>query len=188
MTRKQMIPWIIAVACLAFVADRSSAEGKRREGDKIYYKGNVFDIVPAKSTSYQDGKAQTIEPDYKIVKLNGRKIYSYPDASQPLSANSNQLFVDLAAKLLTAEINRIEKKGYSLKIHNIVIDEEGEVVYYDYSGVYKAYPAVKGTIDRVEINAIDKKVEKVMNCMHFKPARLNGRNVAYWIPLAIGAA
>ncbi|MBS1585038.1 MAG: hypothetical protein JSS82_05775 [Bacteroidetes bacterium] len=188
MKRKQLIPWIIAIVCLAFVADRSFAQGKRHEGDKIYYKGNVLDIVPEKSTSYQDNKIQAIEPGYKIIKLNGKKVYSYPDASQPLSSISNQLFVDLAAKLLDPEITSIEKKGYSLKIHNIVIDEEGGIVYYDYSGVYKAYPAMKGIIDKAEINAIDKKVERVMNGMHFKPARFNGRNVAYWIPLAIGAA
>lgn len=188
MQRKKMASWLLVAVCLAFVVHNSSAEDKKREGNKIFYKGNVFDIAPGKATSYTDGKVADVEPAYRMEKLNGKKIYSYPEASHPLSTNTNQPFVDYAEKLLGDYISKIEAKGYSIKIHNIVIDEEGRVVFYDYSGVYKAYPAVKGTLDKEMMIAVDKKVERAMNEMRFKPAKMNGRNVAYWIPLAIGAA
>jgi hypothetical protein len=186
--RTQVITGLLAIVTLSLTVGHSSAEDKKREGNKIYYKGNVFDIIPEKATSYTDGKVADVEPAYRMEKLNGKKIYCYPEVSQPLSTNTNQLFVDYAAKLLAGGLDNIGTKGYAIKIHNIVINEDGRIVFYDYSGVYKAYPAIKGTLDREAINAMDKKVEKVMNEMRFKPAKMNGRNVAYWIPLAIGAA
>lgn len=140
------------------------AQERKVDGNKITYKGNVFEKVfrPADTVFVTDpvtGKQQMIltTRDYPITKMNGQDImYQYYNTGTlPLEvanfANKIKAEVgnDIAKEI--SKIKKLDGSTFQYNINQLVVDDKGKVVYYELSAT--KYIVDKKNQQRSEIPA-----------------------------------
>ena len=118
------------------------------------------------------------------VKLNGKIIFS-------TSANAIQYCTKLSTgdKYLAEPLydkmkryyKRLEKAGYNADIRNIIVNANGDIIYYEYSGVIKRDTFNPKTLSDRLISRINDKTKKVLDKVELKPATIDNKPVAYRI-------
>ncbi len=119
------------------------------------------------------------------VQLNGEKIYS-PYGSTAIEhcaelARGKKYLSEYIQKKTWWQYKKLSKAAYNADIRNIVVNKEGNIVYYEYNGLYKTDGFNRQQISAHYLERVNKKVRNMMNKAQMKPAIVNNQPVAYRI-------
>lgn len=187
------------VSLICFTKDALS-DGKRvKDGNKITYRGNVFELssLTVDTVFVQDPVTGNMllkiaEHEPVPVKMNGDTIYQSYALNHTVGAGLNTITSKSSLKAeairlylldnMKDELKKLDNGKYWLGITNVVVDKNGDIVYFDYSGLQTESPMIKnvGTnnIDLVLQAKISKKVSRLLLEMpRHAPGVSNGREV-----------
>jgi hypothetical protein len=132
-------PLPLMLICLLCFTRNSFSSGKpKMEGNKMTYKGNVFElkVFPNDTVIVQDpvtGKENmmiaTREPS--PIKMNGKPIYEEGDVNTPVAIKQgtvNELRAELARKFEPA-LRDLQNGKYIIQLLTMIIGEQGKPVY-----------------------------------------------------------
>lgn len=167
-------------------------EKKKIDKNTILYKGNKFGLTKEQTERVQTINAKTGEvEEFEMTvnqypeKMNGKKIYS--DAG--IKEENLPVYTDgsLEEKILNAVKPELEQlpdaNNYTISIFNTIVDEKGNLVYFDVRGLEQYFttpPADKERADmKPELKAtVAAKVNDFLDNDHkFRPATLDGKPV-----------
>ena len=113
----------------------------QKNGNKVTYKGNTFElseshydtiILVNPVTSQEEVKVVEMLP--KPVKMNGTALATRTDKAPYFTAPDKSLKAYLIKKL-DKELSQLQDGKYGLELKNIITDEKGRIVYFEYGGV-----------------------------------------------------
>lgn len=191
---------LISVVC--FTKNAFSDSRKTKTGNKVTYKGNVFELssLAIDTVFVQDPVTgemivKVAEHEPVPVKMNADTIYQDYTIKQMADNADGEVYNTGTLKAaglrlyllsnLKDEISRLEDGKYWLGIGNVVVDKNGKVAYYDYAGIQTKSPMgfYSGNNTGTEIDfgmqeKINKKVGKLIQDMpaHI-PAVCKGEHV-----------
>lgn len=135
-----------------------------------------------------DGYRSTRENNKTIlnrvpVQLNDEKIYS-PYGSTAIEhcaelVRGKKYLSEYIQKKTRWQYKKLSKAAYNADIRNIVVNKEGNIVYYEYNGVYKTDGFNRQDISVRYLERVNKRVRNMMNKVQMKPAIVNNQPVAY---------
>jgi len=143
---------LVAVCILCF-SKNSFSQKFVKNGNMVTYKGNTFELSePQKDTIMLidpvTGKTITelSQREPMPIKMNGNTILQTVDKQPYFMATKDDLQTYLL-KNMQKELGKLEDGMYSLYVSDLVIDEEGKVVYFDYGKIFgnKLMPATDDT-------------------------------------------
>lgn len=187
---------MLAIACFS---KNGSAWGHQfeRNGNTVTYKGNKFILSEPKIdtiilidpvTGQEQTQYRTFDP--QPITMNGNKIYS--EATAPYNEEnitpryyaSNATLEEYVLKNIAGGLNSLPDGDYNLRISNIVVSENGKVVYYDYGGVErKFYPNTWKPVAKDSVKQITAGIDKFLNdAPALSPGTLKGKAVPAILP------
>lgn len=137
---------LAAVAVFCFTQN-SFAQGFTRSGNVVTYKGNKFTlsapvhdtiILSDPATGKEQTKIMTKEP-YPI-KMNGKDLPQKADRQAAYTGTDANLRAYIMRNL-KKELAELKDGMYSININNILVDEKGRIVYFDYHDIRKSRAA-----------------------------------------------
>jgi beta-lactamase regulating signal transducer with metallopeptidase domain len=129
----------LALVCIVCFSKNSFSQKFERKGNMVTYRGNTFEY-------YQNTRIDTqvlVDPvtneqivkyikfDPVIVKMNDRDIPKDVD-QQPSYTGSEKNLRDYLVIAMKNELSKLDDGQYALDITNILIDENGKIVYFEY--------------------------------------------------------
>jgi len=119
------------------------------------------------------------------VQLNGEKIYS-PYGSTSIDhcaelAKGKKYLSEYIQKKTRWQYKKLLNAAYNADIRNIVVNKDGSIVYYEYSGLYKTDGFNRQQLSERYRQRVNKKVRTLMARAQMKPATVNSQPVAYRI-------
>lgn len=154
-----------------------------KKGNVVTYRGNKFTFSPPGKketitvtdpiTGKKVTKTTTIDPT--LIRMNKLKIYKFDEVTvQPAPTDGPvETFV---IKGLTTELNKLPDGIYFVDLFNIVIDNKGKIVYYEYGGIIPQDTKFK-IPDYVSMPA-GKKIDSLINAAPaYAPGEMNGKTV-----------
>lgn len=205
---------LILICILCFTKNAFSDDKRVKDGNKITYRGNVIemkewgpDTVMVQNPSTGEIEIRIIRRDPSPVILNGKKIYTeekIPVKANKMGGPSNTTsgFTDKGLKeyLLTSlkdELKKLKDGNYYLTLSNIIIDEKGGIVYFDYGGISASEFGEKNVkTPTMGQEQQDVFARKIVHLLHNAPkhiaATVNGEyvpslmnNADFWNPFII---
>jgi hypothetical protein len=192
---KKLLYSVIALLCITCCTNNVFAGGKRiKKGNTVTYNGNVFELP----TPPPPDTATVVNPETgdetimirvklpTVTKMNGKTIsyeFNYEDGSKgPKGLNTDgMLDVETIEHYLAAGLKEeVEKLGdgtYHFNIWNIVVGENGKIVYYDSEDIYS--PGASMPDKTVQKKFSDLISNLLDNIPAKKPATLNGKPVPF---------
>ena len=191
----------LALVCIICFSQNSFSQKFERNGNVVTYRDNKFELSKP-DTIYVDlpdpvsGKTERkmlIRDPYPI-KMNGKPIFQSPEQiiSKPDTTvgsvfnegpgiNNNSLKEYLFSNL-KEYLAKLKDTTYSFSMINIVIDDKGKIVYYEYGGINIISNTDNGNkltkIERSLDNKITKKIQELMeNAPIHNPASVNNKDV-----------
>lgn len=170
-------------------------EKKKTGPDTIVYKGNTFGLTKLQKASImmtdpKTGKQEETEVELSQypVQMNGKKIYDYSKVDQkPVYAGGS-----LGEKIIAVVKPELEQladaDNYTISIFDMILDEKGNLVYYNVRGLEQYFQLSdpdKGrlTIDPALKASVNTKVDEFLDGSHtFTPAILDGKAVVCTAP------
>lgn len=167
------------------------AQKFEKNGNIVTYRGNKFEMSGQRIDTTIEVDKKSGDELMKIVmrdpiplKMNDARIFNSNEVMLK-PAPENTTLEDHLFRGLASEFNKLPDDSYHLYIGNIVVDNTGKIVYYEYTGFTahnsktKIPPAVK--------KAIDQKIDPLMSkAPVFKPGKVNGYKVIVRTDLYIG--
>jgi hypothetical protein len=194
---------LILVCLLCFTKNAFSDDKRIKNGNKVTFRGNVFEIKewPNDTVTVVDPSSgkETIRiamRDPSPIKMNGKTIYSDYKTEEGFSVpepSLNTIGILTASSLrqylmnnLAEEFKQLSDDQYTMKISNVIIGENGKVVYYDYSGLafeYYANPSrTQKEVDKSIQDMFAKKIAQLLNNVPAAiPAKKDGKPVPFMI-------
>lgn len=187
---------LIALSVFMFSKTALSDNKKIKNGNKLTYRGNVFEMtsqeiefeVPNTETGLKEKIVAQIDPF--PIKINNQKIYSdkevqiAPKIDKDIFSHMKDVFEEHKGLF-----DKLEDGTFRIRIGDIVVDEQGKVVYSNFQGIDNQQsvqdPLTKiwsqkplTTEEAIEAKKqIDKLIEEKILSLQFEPATLNGKNV-----------
>jgi hypothetical protein len=180
-TAHRLIPLVLVFVFCFF--HNSFSQQFERNGNIVTYRGNKFEYsVPRIETVAvtdpvtRKTTTQKIAYDAVPVKMNGVKIYNSDEVTQkPVQVDERVSLPVYVLKGLNSEFSKLPDGRYLVYVSNIIVDNKGKVVYYEYEGIASERSKVK-IPDSVK-NAIDVKIDPLATRLVFKPGRMNDKPV-----------
>ena len=161
------------------------AQKFERNGDIVTYRGNKFeysqqgvaDTVTVVDPVTGNEKVVVTTKDPIPTKMNGKKIYTTNEVMlKPAPLEQNGLLELFIFKNLSADLNKLPNGNYFLYVSNVVVDDKGKVVFYEYDGLTSERNKVKVPADIKK--SIAGKIDAIINkAPAFKPGKVNGYTV-----------
>ncbi len=141
----------LVLICMVCFTKNVFSDEKKWDGNKLTYRGNVFETEILVDTIMMINPV-TGKENMSIIKtdpipytINGRKMYAIADichlhtklgelANQPANVTGASIKEYLLANMKD-EIAKLDDGEYEFMISYIGIDENGKIVYFDYSGI-----------------------------------------------------
>lgn len=171
--RQLVIVPVIIIALLCFTQNAFSGGKPEKEGNKITYKGNVFETkeYPPDTTIILDpvtGKENMIvarlEVPDKVVKMNGENVIEATETQNNLEVrNAYTKIKSQVGEALNPLIVKLPVGNYKYDLYNIIIDKQGNIVYYELGGIEEVIIRFGGGKEPVAKTEIDKKVKADMD-------------------------
>lgn len=185
---KYLVAIPLTIALIVCCTNYGFSYDKVKKGNKIYFKGNVFETNEASKVEVMKtddpSSVKTVSIDAYPIKMNDKPIVSDDKVTTKPKLKGKVGFDDLIFKSIKPELDKLQDAdNYAIWMYNIIIDEKGKLVYYDLSGLKQAFnhdPSADETvkIDPKISDAINKKIEEIFNSnLSFTPAMLNGKPV-----------
>lgn len=178
--------------CMFCVAYSAFAQQFIRNGNTITYRGNTFEyaapgtdevIIIDPVTRRQVKKRVT--RDAVPVKMNGTRIYAAGEVTaKPVQVDESVSLQLYVLKGLTTEFNKLPNGRYLLYLSNIIVDNKGKLVYYEYEGVSAERSKYKIPADIRK--TIDSKIDALVNKIAFRPGMLNDKPVIVLTDINMG--
>ncbi len=136
---------------------------------QVTFRGNKIDMSPSTNAEVFDpvsGKMETKIISATPERINGETIYDIHDLTKsPAYANSTGEPVNMSAMIFDSVKEFIQKLydgEYILQITNPVIDQNGYLAYFEFSGIKKLVPHIVSTIEKIgeSVNGITKPTTK----------------------------
>jgi hypothetical protein len=177
------IPMLLIFA-LCFTRSAHSQEARFRKGNIVTFKGNEFELSAPKEAFAIKEKGKTEKMQIRIepypIKMNGQKIYKDNNV-QPVYKGPGGDLSKYAYEKLAEDLKQLEDGMYGVTVFNLIVDENGKVVYYDFPGIRRSssYPGGSGAPISDDIKkSIDKKVYAILEGRpEFAPATAEGKPV-----------
>lgn len=139
---KQLVIAPLLLACLLFFTQKGFSEDKRKEGNRLYYKGNVFELWgPATSDTIMIEDPVTGEWIMKIkradslpVKMNGNYIFREDELARPERVQitkTRKAIQEYVIQKLQPVLENQEDGVYISNVNNVIVNEHGRLVYYE---------------------------------------------------------
>lgn len=143
---------VLLLSMLCFTQNAFSWGTHQRDGNKVTYRGNTIEYSEEGAPdTMQVQNAETKEYTIVItrrsaipVKLNGEKIYTAEELQyeqngryKKKSALNDQALKEYLLHNMAKEIKKLDDGKYRLSVSDVVINEEGLVVYFEFDGLYK---------------------------------------------------
>ncbi|MBS1773019.1 MAG: M56 family metallopeptidase [Bacteroidetes bacterium] len=194
---------LVLVCLLCFTKNAFSDDTKKKVGNKVTYRGNVFEFkewpvdtftIVDPSTGEEKKVIRKREPS--PIKMNGKEIYTdnyRDDGSYIAIPGLNTIGVLNASSLrqylldnLKDEVQQLSNDEYEIHLSNIIIDGKGKIVYYDYDGIsfqeYANPKRAQKTIDSSVQVSFSKRIARLLNNVPSNTgAKLNGKPVPFMI-------
>lgn len=117
------------------------------------------------------------------VQLNGEKIFSLFNNNEVKNAaklaKGKKYLAGYLQRKMKWQYKKLNGAGYNADIRNIVVNKDGDIVYYEYSGVYKTDTFNPKKLKTSYKHRIDKKVKKILDNLQMTPATVNSTPVNY---------
>lgn len=190
---KALLPLPMLLICMLYFTKNSFSGGKPKpEGNKLIYKGNVFEmmIYPKDTVIVEDpltGKQETrvVTHDPRPLKINGAPIYDEAVVNTPVSLKNGtvtELRNELAEKF--KYLFRDLKNGqYTVQLYTMVVNNKGKIVYQ--SEPYINIPPNLRKDEEIKrlVNIAASKIVAILEDEAiFNPAMKDGEAVASYSP------
>jgi hypothetical protein len=183
---KKLLMAPLLLACLLFFTQKGFSDEKRKEGGKIYYKGNVFELwAPGPDTVMVEDpvtgkmlmKVATI--DSFPVRIGNRYIYKESELTADEVAGvrkTTREIQEYVEENIREEFSKLDDGIYWMFIYQIVLDEKGNLVYNQNAQIRMDDFPMKGFDD------LEHKVMKLLDkAPSFTPVQRAGKPVPYRI-------
>ena len=181
-----------AIMIAALFPGTSFSQQAKPNGGWVTRNGNVFELSKARMDTVVVVNPVTEEEEIKIheigpqpTKMNGvsiaQKVDKWPYFTAPEKDLENYLI-----KKLDKELSSLHDGTYWLQLNDIITDEKGRVVYFDYAGLQQRELRKGGSNEPVKQTPVDqqlqdnlrKKIQELVDKVPaYIPATLNGQNV-----------
>ncbi|MBS1690329.1 MAG: hypothetical protein JSS96_16480 [Bacteroidetes bacterium] len=193
----------LTLVCLLLFTENSFSAKFSRQGNIVKYRGNTIELSPPSipdTVTVLDpvtGEQRTLvtRRDPNPIKLNGKKIYTSDDLDAkntlggPATNKSSFSYDGIKEYLLSnlsSELSKLEDGYYMLSVNNVVINEEGAIVYYEYGGLRgtsNSYPPKPHPeVNPATSEAVGKRVDELLNdAPKHEPAYYKGNAVPFLV-------
>lgn len=193
----------LTLVCLLLFTNNSFSAKFEKQGNIVKYRGNTIELSPPSipdTVTVIDavtGKQNMVvtRKNPVPIKLNNKKIYQAEDLdvrnmiSDKITDKSSLTADGVREYILSNlgnELSKLEDGYYWLYVDNVVIDEAGNIVYYEYDGLNGTsnnYPETKHPeVDKATSDAFGKKIGKLLDSApQHAPAHLKGYPVPYLV-------
>lgn len=171
----------LLLVCSIGFTKNSFAQAFERNGNIVTYKGNKFELSKGSTDTMLMEDPSTKEERQIIVhthpivkKMNGNKLCSTDDVTtQPEPYAKDGPLEEYILKNLSDELNTLPDGSYTMDVSEIVFDNKGKVIFYQYGGFNKK--EVPADFEK----SIGEKIDRLLSSAPaMKPARLKGEVVA----------
>jgi beta-lactamase regulating signal transducer with metallopeptidase domain len=139
---KQLIMAPLLLVCFIFFTQKAFSDDKRKEGNKVHYKGNVFELWgPATNDTVMVEDPVTGEWILKIAradsfptKMNGEYIYREDELSRPEREQVTKTRLAIQEFIVDKMQPAFEQLGdgvYIMNARNVIVNKEGKIVYHE---------------------------------------------------------
>jgi hypothetical protein len=137
----------LTVVCTICFTQNSFSQRFEKNGNFVTYKGNKFEMSKSSTdsifiidpvTGKEDLKITQTDP--KPIKMNGRAIPTQTDQTPYYTGNEKDIR-DYLIINLKQELTTLGDGMYTLNINDIVVDENGKIVYFDYKDIRRSKTA-----------------------------------------------
>ncbi|HYD22094.1 MAG TPA: M56 family metallopeptidase, partial [Flavipsychrobacter sp.] len=187
---------VLLLAILCFTKNAFSGDEPQKNGNKITYKGNVFETQPFPPDTMMVQDPATGEmrivitkrdvPD-AIVTMNGEAIFytSQENATIEMRNAENSIKTKIGI-MLGKQSKKLSTGKYVYDLYNIVIDKKGNIAYYELNGIepYKERYGLgsEGSPIPTDVKAeIDKAIAKILEQTKVEPFVIDGNQQVYGI-------
>lgn len=143
--KQLLIAPVLMLSLLCFTKNAFSGEEPQKEGNKITYKGNVFETqaYPADTMEVVDPKTgeshiiiTKLDKPPKIVKMNSENVITVEEKLNNLAVrNAYSKIKSEIGEVVNKLTSKLPEANYKYDIHNVIIDKKGEIVYYELEGI-----------------------------------------------------
>jgi len=178
----------VLIAGLICCAKTNISYERKKEGNKITYKGNVFEMTEPKydstavvnpATGKQNIVVTVLDP--RPVKMNGQPIMYVDDVDKkPVYKSADADFSAAILDHIKSGLEQLEDGRYGIVISNLIIDEQGNLAYYELGSINKLDD---GSQDGPKNKQVEEAVLKTLDQylsggnISFSPASHNGQAV-----------
>ena len=139
---KMLVFLPLAVVCTLCFSKTSFSQRFIREGNKVTYRGNTFELSDQGKDTMQlldpvTGKIKIVVAQKQTTPLtmNGKPILQKVDKQLYFSASDEDLQTYVLKKM-NHELDKLDDGMYIISISNLVVDKNGNVVYFDYDDMH----------------------------------------------------
>ncbi|MGN6567808.1 MAG: hypothetical protein ACTHJ0_07645, partial [Flavipsychrobacter sp.] len=197
---KMLLALPLTVICLLLFTKSGFSAKFDKQGNIVKYEGNTIElkkelrdtIITVNPKTGKNDTAIAVRESYPL-KLNGEKIYTmydsnikmkYHESAELVSSKYAESIVEYLLNNLNSELEKLDDGGYRLGINNVVLDQKGKIVYYEYSGIVTAsdtIPDEKLPKANKEVSAeVGRKIGALLNNYPTRnPAHLKGKGVPF---------
>lgn len=183
---KQLVMAPLLLVALVFFTQKGFSDEKKKQGNKLHYKGNVFELwSPGPDTSMVIDPTNGEEVmmisniDSFPVKMNGQHIYTENEltADEKLAADKTKTEIeDYLFENIKKELERLDDGTYVLFTFQIIVDKTGKIVYNHTSQIY-----LHGNSPvRKDYSALNQKISEIIGKGgDFTPVKREGNPIVY---------
>ncbi len=191
--KQLLIVPVLLIVMLCFTKNAFSGDEPQKDGNKITYKGNVFEtkeyppdtvIVMDPGTGKENMIVTKLEGPAAVITMNGEKVARVDEELSNLAVrNAYNKIKNQIGEEVSRLMPKLSSGGYKYDIYNIVIDKKGQVVYYEIGGVeeFLDRPQDNKAISKQQqinsdvITAINTAMAKTLGTIKVNPISIDGQ-------------
>jgi len=141
---KKIIALPLIILCVLCFTNNVFSDDRKRDGDIITYKGNKFKLETLRDTiqmtNPETGKAEIRVTEIQRISLfNSKKIYQEtPEnsgAEYPVTKYGQERLEKHITNKIRTEISKLDDGTYKVAVLQIIVDENGKIVYFENDGL-----------------------------------------------------
>lgn len=171
--RQLVMAPVLIISLLCFTQNAFSGGKPEKDGNKIIYKGNVFEtqeylpdtlIVVDPVTGKENMVVTRIDRPARVIKMNGDKVVEVVEMQGNLDVrNAYNKIKSEIGEAISPLISKLSDGNFKYDVHNIIINKKGQVVYYELGGVEEVILRLGNSSEPIKKVEIDNKVQVDIN-------------------------
>lgn len=165
---KRLVAIPLLLACTLFFTQKTFSRNSRKEGNKLYYNGNVFelwapphgDTVFVEDPVSGDMMLKITKPDSMPISMNGKRVYTEDELTREekdAATKTRKAVLSYLYKQMVPAMEQLPDGVYMIFTGEIILDTKGKIVYY-------SEPIVRDTADyKKQFNDLNNKAAEVLD-------------------------